>query len=63
MVDIGGSYFPSWMICLAASVSFALGLRAFLRYRGLEEKIAILPLFYPGTVLFVSCALWLALFR
>ncbi len=63
MVDIWGSFFPSWIVCLAASIAIALGLRAFLRYCGLEAGIGTLAIFYPGLVVLLSCLLWLILFR
>jgi hypothetical protein len=63
MIDIGGSYFPSWMISLAMSIAFALGLRGFLRYRGIEDKISLLAVFYPGLVVLLACMCWLLLFR
>jgi len=63
MVDIGGSFFPSWMVCLAASIALAVGLRAFLRHRGLETEIGTLAIFYPGLVVLLACVLWLCLFR
>lgn len=63
MISVGGSYFPSWMICLAMSIALVLCLRVFLRHRGMEAKINLLPLLYPGLVVLLSCAIWLALFR
>lgn len=63
MLNIGGSYFPSWMLCLVISIACAIGLRGLLRYRVLEEEIALLALFYPAFVLLLSCTLWLLLFR
>jgi len=63
MVDIGGSFFPSWMVCIAVSIALAGILRAFLRHRGLETKIGTLALFYPGLVILLACVLWLCLFR
>lgn len=63
MVDIGGSFFPSWLICLAVSIAFAVGLRAFLRHRRLETEIRTLAIFYPGLVVLLACLLWFCLFR
>jgi len=63
MVDIGGSFFPSWMLCLAVSIALAVGLRAFLRHRGLETEISTLAIFYPSLVVLLACVLWLCLFR
>lgn len=62
-IDIGGSFFPSWMLCLAASIGVAIATRWFLQQRSLETEIGALAIFYPGLVLLVSCLLWLLLFR
>jgi hypothetical protein len=63
MVDIGGSFFPSWMVCLGISVALAIGLRAFLRHRRIETEIGTLAILYPGLVVLLACLLWLCLFR
>jgi NhaP-type Na+/H+ or K+/H+ antiporter len=59
--DILGSFFPAWLLCLAAGVllSFAAG---WLLSR-LGIVIAVPVLTYPCLTALFACALWLALFR
>lgn len=64
-VDIAGSFFPAWMLCLAVGVVMAGGLRWFLLHRGFESEIGMgtLAVVYPGLAIFFACLLWLLLFR
>lgn len=62
-VDILGSFFPSWMICVSLGVA-ASGLTHWLLVRTKVEKEIYSPvLFYPSVVVAVACLLWLLLFR
>lgn len=63
ILNIGGSFFPSWMICLAIGIACAAALHLFLRHRNLHAGIGLPHLFYPALALFFSCLLWLILFR
>jgi hypothetical protein len=61
-VDIIGSFFPAWMVCLTIAVIFASILRIIiLRYR-VESEIGPVALFYPSVVILISCVLWLIFF-
>jgi YtcA family len=62
-VDILGSFFPVWMVCLTIAVIMACGLRlVLLRYR-LESEIGPVALFYPSVVILLTSLLWLIFFR
>jgi predicted transcriptional regulator len=62
-INIIGSFFPAWMICLTAGVVLAFIARHILvRYR-LEPEVGPLALFYPCIVILLTCLLWLILFR
>jgi hypothetical protein len=62
-IDIVGSFFPAWMICLTAGVILAFVVRySLLRYR-LETEVGPLALFYPCVVILFTCLLWLIIFR
>ena len=62
-VEIVGSFFPIWMICIAAGVIVAFIARVLLlRYR-IENQLQPLWLFYPCTVTLCACLLWLILYR
>jgi hypothetical protein len=62
-VSILGSYFPVWMVCLAAATVLAFGVGILLRRLRLESEVGPLALFYPCTVLLFSSLLWLIFFR
>ena len=62
-IDVLGSFFPAWMVCIIAAVALAFVVRYFLlRYR-LETEVGHLAIFYPCAVVFLACGLWLLLFR
>jgi hypothetical protein len=62
-IDVLGSFFPVWMICLTIAVILACGLRiVLLRYR-LESEIGPVALFYPSVVILLTSLLWLIFFR
>jgi hypothetical protein len=62
-VDIIGSFFPVWMVCLTLAVILAFAVRyLLLRYR-LESEVGPVALFYPSVVVLLSCVLWLIFFR
>lgn len=63
ILNIGGSFFPSWMICLAIGIACTAALRVFLSRCKLHAEIGLPHLFYPALALFFSCMLWLILFR
>jgi len=62
-IDVIGSFFPVWMLCLIIAIVFASVLRVFLLRRQLEPAIEPVALFYPCVVIFISCLLWLIFYR
>ena len=62
-VDIIGSYFPVWMICLTAAVVLAFVFRKVLVRYKLEPHLGPPALFYPCLVILFSCLLWFTFFR
>lgn len=62
-IEVIGSFFPAWMVCLIASIVFASALRVFLVRRQLEPAIEPVVLFYPCVVILISCLLWLLFYR
>jgi hypothetical protein len=62
-IDVIGSFFPAWMVCLIAAIVFAGVLRLFLLRRQLEPAIEPVVIFYPAVVLLFSCLLWLIFYR
>jgi hypothetical protein len=62
-VDIIGSFFPVWMLCLTIAIVLAFVVRyLMLRYR-LETEVGPVALFYPSVVILFTCLLWLIFFR
>ena len=62
-VSIIGSFFPIWMVCIAAGVVAAFIERAVLVRLDLEHRVGPLWLFYPSTVTLCACGLWEVFFR
>ena len=62
-VDIIGSFFPVWMVCLAIAIVLAFVARALLLRYKLESAVGPLALFYPCVVLLFTSLLWLIFFQ
>ena len=62
-IDVIGSFFPVWMVCLTVSVVVAALLRVYLLRRQLEPAVEPVALFYPAVVLLISCLMWLVFYR
>jgi len=63
IVNVYGSFFPAWVLCLLTAVACAVALRFVFVVTGLEEGFVPLLLVYPALVLLIACITWLALFR
>jgi len=61
-VDIVGSFFPAWMLCLIIAIILASILRLVLLRYQFESAIGPVALFYPSVVILCSCLLWLIFF-
>jgi hypothetical protein len=62
-VEIVGSFFPVWMVCLTTAVILTFFARKQLVRYKLESHVGPVALFYPSMVVSFSCLLWLLLFR
>jgi hypothetical protein len=62
-VDILGSFFPAWMLCVTLGIVAAGVTRWLLLRYELEKHLSLLVLFYPSVALAFACLLWLTLFR
>ena len=62
-IDIIGSFFPVWMLCLAIAIVLAFVVRALLLRYKLENTVGPLALFYPCVVLLFTSLLWLIFFQ
>jgi hypothetical protein len=62
-IDIIGSFFPVWMLCLTIAIVLTFVARALLIRFQIENEVGPLALFYPCAVLFFTSLLWLIFFR
>jgi hypothetical protein len=62
-VEIVGSFFPIWMVCLTIAVILTFFARKLLVRLKLESEVGPVALFYPSMVVSASCLLWLLFFR
>ena len=61
-IDVLGSFFPAWMVCIIAAVALAFVVRYFLLKYQLESEVGHLAIFYPCVVILMTCGLWLLFF-
>jgi len=62
-VDVVGSFFPVWMVCLVVAIILSACLRWVLLRLRLEAEVGPLALFYPSALVLFACALWLIFYR
>ena len=62
-IDVLGSFFPAWMVCIIAAVALTFVVRYLLLKYQLESEVGHLAIFYPCVVVFLACGLWLSFFR
>jgi hypothetical protein len=62
-VDILGSFFPVWMVCLTIAIVITFALRLLLLRLRLESELGPLALFYPCAVILFTGLLWLLFYR
>ena len=62
-IDVLGSFFPVWMVCLSAAVVLTFFARSLIVRCKLESHVGPVALFYPSAIVLLSCALWLIFFR
>jgi len=62
-INIIGSFFPSWMLCLLIGIVAALLTRLLLIRAGIDPYLGPRALVYPSLVVLVTLVLWVAFFR
>lgn len=61
VINVLGSYFPVWLLCMILGVAAAFLSRAlFLRFK-IEPYVGPLPLIYLCVVIAISCLTWLVI--
>lgn len=63
VIDIEGSFFPAWMLCLAAGIALAILGRRLFAALGLEPSLGPLVVVYPSLALLFTLVVWLLFFR
>jgi hypothetical protein len=62
-LDVFGSFFPVWMLCIAAAVLLTAAGRFLLIRLRLEAEIGPRVIVYPSMVALFACAIWLLFFN
>jgi hypothetical protein len=62
-VDVLGSYFPSWMICIVIGIMLTLIARQLFIGFKLDTHLRPAPLLYLGLAVFFTLSVWLMFFR
>jgi NhaP-type Na+/H+ or K+/H+ antiporter len=60
-LDILGSFFPAWLICLAVGLLLTFLARWLLSRLGIVIAVPVLT--YPSLTVLFACALWLVFFH
>lgn len=63
VIDVDGSFFPAWMVCLVLGVVLAVAVRQVLVVTGLEPHLGPPLLVWPALGLFMTMLTWLVLYR
>ena len=61
-VEVGGAYFPGWLICLLVGSGASGVLRTLLVRRGIDSSIEPQAIAWPAIILAVSASCWLVFF-
>ena len=62
-VDIIGSFFPVWMVCLIGAVILTFAARFVLVRLRLDTEVGPVAVFYPSLIVLFTSLLWLTFFR
>ena len=62
-IDVLGSYFPAWMVCILIGLALTTIARLTFIAIGLNAYLRPAPLVYPCLMLIFTMAVWLAFYR
>ena len=62
-VDVLGSYFPSWMVCIVIGIMLTLIARQLFIGFKLDTHLRPAPVLYLGLAVFFTLSVWLIFFR
>jgi hypothetical protein len=63
VLNVFGSFFPAWVICMVIGITLAIAARSLLAIAGLEPHLGPLLLVYPCLGLLLTMATWLVFFH
>ena len=63
VLNIFGSFFPAWVICILVGLGLAIALRPLLVWAQLESHLGPLLLVYPCLALLLTMLTWLVFYR
>lgn len=63
MFNILGSYFPSWLVCVAISVGLTFLVHMIVTAKKVAEQLWPLSIVYSALMCLFSCTLWLIFFQ
>jgi hypothetical protein len=62
-IDILGSYFPAWMVCIASGLTVTLVVHWIVQVRNLKSYIGPAPLIYSCLMVIFTFATWILFYR
>lgn len=62
-IDIFGSYFPAWMVCIVSGIALTLVARLLFTASGIHAHLFPKSLVYPCMTIFFTLAVWLIFFK
>src|SRR5215469_6979486 len=62
-IDILGSYFPAWMICIVSGLTLTLVTRWIIRAYHLERYASPAPLIYPCLTIIYTFLTWIIFYQ
>lgn len=63
VVEIQGTFFPAWLLCMIVGVVLAVALRPLFVRLGIEPYMGPLPVVYTSLAVLLTLAVWLLFFR
>jgi hypothetical protein len=62
-VDVLGSYFPAWMVCMLIGLGLTIIARLLLVAFKIDAQVRPAPLIYPCLMAIFTMAVWLAFYQ
>jgi len=62
-VDVLGSYFPAWMVCILSGLTLTLIANWIVQVRNLKSYLGPLPLMYSCLIIIFTFATWILFYQ